>query len=196
MHGALSYEEMVRLHRANDLTPADKCAPCTPKCHVDGGENPLKGKTYEDVAAMPVPVNRVCPTAKLVVPATPTLVVKDVVKTITPKVKDGKYKVVDFNPCDSRTEVLDAIPEGAEVVHAKSTHAHGTTVVDTFWSEPAEVAKVTHDIEDLGEVKQPEAVNSKQAKAEETTDDGKEAKPKKAKKAVVAEPAHVGDNAQ
>ena len=91
MTGILSYEEMVRVQRANGLRPVDVCTPCAKGyCHTDkDGENPLKGKTYSDIAKLPQPLNRVCEHTKVIVPIVPAMIINEKVTIFNPDYKDA-----------------------------------------------------------------------------------------------------------
>lgn len=171
MHGILSYEEMVRLQRANGLVPEDKCAPCSNSCH---NEEDWKGKTYADIAELPQPLRRTCPHTKVIVPVSPAILVKDKVKEFTPEFKDPNWKVVDFNICDGRNQGLASIPAGTKIDHYNTVTTADKKVVDTVYSDPYEVTAVSSDIEKNGEATQPILTDATTAEPEKVTENGKD----------------------
>lgn len=173
MHGILSYEERVRLERANGIRPANECAPCSDNCHLDEDEQ-LKGKTYDELGDTLQPMNKVCPHTKVIVPVTPVVIVKDAVKEITVDYRPEDYRVVDFNQCDGRTGVLHTIPEGSNIKHASTEVTVKKVVKDTLFDHAHEVTAVTSDIKDEGNVEQPLAVNGQPVVKEESTENGKD----------------------
>lgn len=171
MHGILSYEEIVRVQRANDIRPKNECAPCAGGCTVTEDEE-LKGKTYADAAAMPQPLRRVCPHPKVIVPVTGVLMVKEPVKTHTPEMGEAKWRVADFNKCDARNQGLYAIPNDATVEHAKTEVKATTRVVDNTFDHPFDAKVIVADIKAAEGTPQPEATNAKEAEPAQGTDNG------------------------
>lgn len=171
MHGILSYEERVRLERANGIRPANKCAPCADGCNQSDAH--LKGMTYEDMALMPQPLRRVCPHPKVIVPVTPVLMIDEPVKRHTPKFGEAKWRVADFNECDARNQGLYAIPNDATIEHANTVMKATTRVVDNPFDQPHEVTTIKSDIEANGNAVQPIATNATTADPKMGTEDGK-----------------------
>lgn len=186
--GALCWVERVRLERANGLREEDACfkhCGCTPY-----DESHLVGMTYEDAVQLPIRQNAVCPYTKVIVPVTPAFIIEEGVKVVSVNYPTAPYRIVDFNPCDSRTGVLKNIPAGqdTEMVHADTVVSYSTKVVDTLFDQPTTVKTVTHKIVENGNVEQPLAVNGTEP-VNTITPDGKtaekgvvsEMKPKKPK---------------
>lgn len=171
MHGILSYEERVRLERANGIRSKNDCAPCTDGCPVD--ETHLVGKTYDDVGDTLQPLNRVCGVTKVIVPVTPAVIVKDEVREVTVTQRDEAYRVVDFDKCSGKNGVLDAIPDGAEIKHAKTEVTVEKVVKDTLFDHAHEVTALKTEVKEDGEVEQPLAVTGEPVVPDQSTEDGK-----------------------
>lgn len=174
MHGILSYEERVRLERANGLRPKNECAPCTDNCKYEDEEAQLKGKTYEDIGETLQPMNSVCPPTKVIVPVTPAVIIKDAVKEITVDYRSEDYRVVDFNPCDGRNGALHAIPDGVGIKHASTEITVKEGVKDTLWDHAHKVTVVSSEIKDEGEVTQPMSVTGEPLEPNQSTENGKD----------------------
>lgn len=172
MHGMLSYEERIRLQRANGLITEDECTPCTNRCH--NNEEDWKGKTYADIAALPQPLRRTCPHTKVIVPVTPAFLVEEKVRKFTPESKDPNWGLVDFNPCDGRNQGLKSIPTGAKVDHYNTVVKADKKVIDTVYDNPFEVTAITTDIEKNGEATQPILTGATTAEPEKVTENDKD----------------------
>lgn len=171
MHGILSYEERVRLERANGIRPKNECAPCAGGCtKIEDAE--LKGKTYADVAAMPQPLRRVCPHPKVIVPVTGVLMVHEPVKEHTPTMGAAKWRVADFHKCDARNQGLYAIPNDATVEHAKTEVKATTRVVDNVFDHPFDATVIVSDVKAAESTTQPETTNATEAEPAQGTDNG------------------------
>lgn len=171
MHGILSYEERVRLERANGIRPANNCAPCANHCSDTDAQ--LKGMTYEELGNTLQPLRRVCPHPKVIVPVTPAFVIDEAVTHLKPEVKPANWRVADFNECDARTQGLLAIPNDATVEMARSIASVTKRVVDTPFDYPHEVNTVQMDIESNGQATQPMSTNATTADEDKGTEDGK-----------------------
>lgn len=170
----VTYEEMIRVQRANGLRKDDPCLKqcgCTP---YGSDEERFAGLTYEDVSKMPIPENRVCAHTKVIVPVTSTIVVTEGVKEINVNPEPAAYRVVDFNQCDGRNGVLNTIPKGVqtEIEHAETIEEHGITVEDNIHSDPYPVKTARRKVQ-KAEVEQPLTVGSDTAEVQ-ITEDGKE----------------------
>lgn len=172
MHGILSYEERVRLERANGIRPKNECAPCAGGCTTPGDPD-MVGKTYADIAQRPQPLRRTCPHPKVIVPVTPALLVTEATKPLEAKMGEAKWRVADFNPCDGRNQGLVAVPNDTEVGHAETVMTATTRVVDNVFDNPHEVKTITRDIQKVKEPKQPIATNATEADPLKGTEDGK-----------------------
>lgn len=170
MHGILSYEERVRLERANGIRPQNDCAPCGSKC--SGTDEFMKGMTYDDLGDTLQPLRRVCPHTKVIVPVTPALMVDEPVKRITPIMGSTNWRVADLNKCDARNQGLYAIPNDSTVDLAQTTATVGKRVVDNPFDYPHQVTTVTLDIEAKGDAVQPVSTGAKTAEPEKGTEDG------------------------
>lgn len=171
----VTYEEMVRVQRANGLRKTDPCfqhCGCNP---YGSDEEGYKGKTYEDVSKEPLRENRVCGHTKVIVPVSPTIMIEEPVKVITAQYPASPYRVVDFNQCDGKTGVLDSIPKGVqtEIEHAETIEEAGITVEDTIHSEPYPVKTVRRKVQ-KAEVEQPLTVGADTAETK-ISSDGKDA---------------------
>lgn len=171
MHGILSYEERVRLERANGIRPKNECAPCAGGC-TKTEDAELKGKTYADVAAMPQPLRRVCPHPKVIVPVTGVLMVHEPVKEHTPTMDAAKWRVADFHKCDARNQGLYAIPNDATVEHAKTEVKATTRVVDNVFDHPFDATVIVSDVKAAESTTQPETTNATEAEPAQGTDNG------------------------
>ena len=171
MHGILSYEERVRLERANGIRPKNECAPCAGGC-TKTEDAELKGKTYADVAAMPQPLRRVCPHPKVIVPVTGVLMVHEPVKEHTPTMGAAKWRVADFHKCDARNQGLYAIPNDATVEHAKTEVKATTRVVDNVFDHPFDATVIVSDVKAAESTTQPETTNATEAEPAQGTDNG------------------------
>lgn len=169
MHGILSYEERVRLERANGIRPKNECAPCAGGC-TKTEDAELKGKTYADVAAMPQPLRRVCPHPKVIVPVTGVLMVHEPVKEHTPTMGAAKWRVADFHKCDARNQGLYAIPNDATVEHAKTEVKATTRVVDNVFDHPFDATVIVSDVKAAESTTQPETTNATEAEPAQGTD--------------------------
>lgn len=170
----VTYEEMVRVQRANGLRKDDPCLKqcgCTP---YGTDEERFEGLSYEDVSKMPIPENRVCSHTKVIVPVSPTIVVEETVKTINVETKAAPYRVVDFNQCDGRDGVLSTIPKGVqtEIEHAETIEEHVITVEDNIHSDPYPVKTTKRKVQKT-EVEQPLTVGSDTAEVQ-ITENGKD----------------------
>lgn len=170
MHGILSYEERVRLERANGIRPQNDCTPCGGKC--SGTDEHLKGMTYEDLGNTLQPLRRTCPHAKVIVPVTPVLMIDEPVKRLTPIMGEAKWRVADFNKCDARNQGLTAIPNDATVEMAKTTATVTDRVVDNPFDYPHKVTTVQFGVEANGGATQPVATNATEAEPTLGTDNG------------------------
>lgn len=177
MHGIVSYEERVRLERANGIRPKNECAPCGGGC-TKADDPELVGLTYHDVGNMPQPLRRVCPHPKVIVPVTPAMIVNEPVKTLNPQMGDAKWRVADLRPCDARTQGLYAIGNDKEVSHVQTVIEAGTRVVDNPFDHAHEVKTITSKIEDVANPAQPVATTGTPVVPEEGTEDGKTRKKK------------------
>lgn len=171
MHGILSYEERVRLERANGIRPKNECAPCAGGC-TKTEDAELKGKTYADIAAMPQPLRRVCPHPKVIVPVTGVLMVHEPVKEHTPTMGAAKWCVADFHKCDARNQGLYAIPNDATVEHAKTEVKATTRVVDNVFDHPFDATVIVSDVKAAESTTQPETTNATEAEPAQGTDNG------------------------
>lgn len=171
MHGILSYEERVRLERANGIRPKNECAPCAGGC-TKTEDAELKGKTYADVAAMPQPLRRVCPHPKVIVPVTGVLMVHEPVKEHTPTMGAAKWRVADFHKCDARNQGLYAIPNDATIEHAKTEVKATTRVVDNVFDHPFDATVIVSDVKAAESTTQPEITNATEAEPAQGTDNG------------------------
>lgn len=171
MHGILSYEERVRLERANGIRPKNECAPCADGC-TKTEDAELKGKTYADIAAMPQPLRRVCPHPKVIVPVTGVLMVYEPVKEHTPTMGEAKWRVADFHKCDARNQGLYAIPNDATVEHAKTEVKATTRVVDNVFDHPFDATVIVSDVKAAESTTQPETTNATEAEPAQDTDNG------------------------
>lgn len=171
MHGILSYEERVRLERANGIRPQNDCAPCGSKC--SGTDEHLKGMTYEELGNTLQPLRRTCPHSKVIVPVTPALLIDESVKHLTPKMGEAKWRVADFNKCDARNQGLIAIPNDSQVEMAKTTATVTDRVVDNPFDYPHKVTTVHFDMEADGSATQPAATNATEADSPQGTENGK-----------------------
>lgn len=171
MHGILSYEERVRLERANGIRPKNECAPCAGGC-TKTEDAELKGKTYADIAAMPQPLRRVCPHPKVIVPVTGVLMVHEPVKEHTPTMGAAKWRVADFHKCDARNQGLYAIPNDATVEHAKTEVKATTRVVNNVFDHPFDATVIVSDVKAAESTTQPETTNATEAEPAQGTDNG------------------------
>lgn len=175
MHGILSYEERVRLERANGIRPANEYVLYPDHCYEDE-DTQLKGKTYDDLGDTLQPMNKVCSHTKVIVPVTPAVIVKDTVKEVTVAYRPEDYRVVDFHPHDGRTGVLHTIPEGSNIKHSSTEVAVKKVVKDTLFDHAHEVTSVTSDIKQEDSVEQPLAVDHQSPVEEKSTENGKDLK--------------------
>nr|DAF25385.1 MAG TPA: hypothetical protein [Caudoviricetes sp.] len=164
----LSYEERVRIERANGLRKPDQCVEGGCGCSVYGSDEAYKGKSFSDIAATPLRQNAVCPHPKMVVPVTGAFVVEEPVKVFKPEYKDPAYQLVDGNPCDGRLiGVVETISDSdRSTVTVKQAHTvitHDVKVEDTAFDEPNERPVVTSTIKADAEATQPVAVNGTEA---------------------------------
>lgn len=171
MHGILSYEERVRLERANGIRPKNECAPCAGGC-TKTEDAELKGKTYADVAAMPQPLRRVCPHPKVIVPVTGVLMVHEPVKEYTPTMGAAKWRIADFHKCDARNQGLYAIPNDATIEHAKTEVKATIRVVDNVFDHPFDATVIVSDVKAAESTTQPETTNATEAEPAQGTDNG------------------------
>lgn len=172
----VTYEEMIRIQRANGLRTHEKNCGMVHSCNPYGtDEERYKGKTYEDVSKEPILPNRVCAHTKVIVPVNPTIIVTENVKQINVNPAPAGYRVVDYNPCDGRDGVLNTIPKGmdTEISHAETVEEYGMTVEDTIYSEPYPVKTVKRKVQETT-VEQPITTNADTAEVQ-TTEDGKQA---------------------
>lgn len=154
----LRYEERVRIERANGLREPDLC--CNDSCGCTPySDEEYKGKTFHEVAATPLRMNQVCPHPKVVVPVTPAFLVEEPVKTVNVEMPQGKYQLVDHNPCDGRIigtlETINDAHSSQQVVHADTVVTVTETVVDTPYDKPTKVKTVKQSIKQNDDVEQP-----------------------------------------
>lgn len=154
--GLITYSERVRIERANGLRNDETCIRehfCSPY-----DDEFYKGKTYGDVAQTPIRRNAVCTHTKVIVPVKPAVLVQDTVQVINAHTNPAGYRVVDRNPCDGRTGMLNVITEGTPINHASTVEVYTDTIKDTIYSEPMKVKTVKVQVENEEAVEQPLAV--------------------------------------